>query len=243
MSARRPLPALPAVVAVLALALGLALGPAAADPLEDCLAAGRVEALAPCEAAARVAPDDPEIRRRLAWALLANHAETRAVETFAALAAARPDDPQAHYDLASVLLGLRMYEQALAPTRRALVLAPDRVAVLRLGATLYALTERYEDAFDLNMKMALRGVPTGLFAVAQDFTFGRGVPPDQRRARDWYERAAERGHVGAMRELAERLRYGAFGTPPEPDLADLWEDRAQAAIAGLPTGRSGEAPQ
>lgn len=210
---------------------------AAADPAQVCRTAPRVAAVEPCQAALRTDPQDLEAQRRLAWGLLATYRETEAVERFVALARARPEDPQAQFDAASVMTGLRMYPQALPYLRRALHLAPDLLTHQRLAAILFLHTEDWVEAHAAHRVLAVAGLPTGLFDLAQDFAQGRGVAPDQAEARRWYERAAEAGHVGAMRTLAEKLRYGAFGTPPEPQLASRWSAKAEAAVAGLPKRR------
>ena len=210
----------------------------AADPTSDwmeaCLAAPRVAAVEPCERALSARPDDIEMERRLAWGLLATYRETEAVDRFVTIAQKRPDDPQAHFDAASVMTGLRMYPQAVPHLQRALALAPDLLEHQRLAAILFVHTDDWAAAHAANRVLAVAGVPTGLFDLARDFAQGRGVEPDQAEARRWYERAAEAGHVGAMRALAEKLHYGAFSTPPEPQLAGFWRDRAAAAVAGLP---------
>lgn len=208
---------------------------------EACRAAPRVAAVEPCERALSARPDDIEAERRLAWGLLATYRETEAVERFLTIARRRPADPQAHFDAASVMTGLRMYPQAVPHLQRALDLAPDLLEHQRLAAILFVHTGDWAAAHAANRVLAVAGVPTGLFDLARDFAQGRGVEPDQGEARRWYERAAEAGHVGAMRALAEKLHYGAFGTPPEPRLAGVWRARAAAAVAGLPEAAPPEA--
>ncbi|WP_119168759.1 hypothetical protein [Algihabitans albus] len=201
---------------------------------QACRAAPRVAAVEPCGAALTADPSDIEAERRLAWGLLATYRETEAIDRFVTIARRRPDDPQAHFDAASVMTGLRMYPQAIPHLRRALALAPDLLRHQRLAAILFVHTGDWAEAHAAHRMLAVAGLPTGLFDLAQDFAQGRGVAPDQAEARHWYERAAEAGHVGAMRSLSEKLRYGAFGTPPEPQLAGRWQARAEAAVEGLP---------
>jgi TPR repeat protein len=218
-------------LAVAALADGAA---AEDDPAAACREAHRVAAVAPCERALAADPKDLEAERRLAWGLLATYRETEAIERFAAIAHRRPNDARAHFDLASVMTGLRMYGQAVPYLKRALALDPGTLAHQRLAAILFVHTEDYAGAHAAHRAIAAAGVPTGLFDLAQDYAQGRGTDPDQAQARHWYERAAEAGHVRAMRLLADKLEFGAFGTPPEPRLAAVWRARARAAVAGLP---------
>ncbi len=206
----------------------------AEDWAAACRAASRVAAVAPCEKALAADPTDVQAARRLAWGLLATYRETEAIRRFEALARTRPDDAQAQLDVASVMTGLRMYPEAVPYMRRALALAPQRTAVQRLAAILFLHTEDYAAAHAAHRALAEAGVAVGLYDLARDYAQGRGTDPDQAQARHWYERAAAAGHVGAMRALADKLEYGAFGTPPEPDLAQLWRQRAAAAVAGLP---------
>ncbi len=217
--------------------------PAAGAPAQDggagataraCLAAPRVEAVAPCTAALETAdPAEGALRlaleRQLAWGLLATYRETDAIERFAAIAEAHAGELRAQLDLASVLVGLRVYDAAEAPLARALALDPGHLETNRLAALFYAIRGRHEAAHRAHRRLAERGVLTAMFDLAEDFAQGRGVEPDQTRARRWLESAAGGGHVLAMRTLAEKLRHGAFGTPAEPEKAAFWLGEAERA--------------
>lgn len=200
----------------------------ASEAAAACLAAPRVAAAEPCARALALEPGNLAVERQLAWGLLATWRETEAVERFAAIAARRPDELRAQLDLAAVLVGLRAWDEAEAPLRRALALGPGEVETNRLAALYFAVRGDHAAAHRAHRRLAGRGVATAMFDLAEDYAQGRGTEPDQARARRWLEAAAGAGHVLAMRSLSEKLRYGAFGTPPEPERADWWLRRAEA---------------
>jgi TPR repeat protein len=224
----------PLLAAALLLLAAAASGraPAVAGTAAACLSAPRVLAVEPCERALAEPDESPETRleieRRLAGGLLATYRETDGVERLAALAARRPWDLRAQLDLAGALVGLRDYPAAEAPLARALQLAPEAVEVNRLAALYFTIVEDHDSAHQAHRRLAERGLLVAMFDLADDYAQGRGVEPDQRQARRWLERAASGGHVLAMRTLSEKLRYGAFGSPPEAELAERWLRRAQA---------------
>ena len=60
---------------------------------------------------------------------------------------------------------------------------------------------------------------------------GEGPAADTEAAADWLERAADAGHLGAMRRLVEVYRRGLMGQAPDPARAAHWAER-YAAIRG-----------
>ncbi|SME87858.1 hypothetical protein SAMN06265365_10121 [Tistlia consotensis] len=219
-----------------AVLLAAAAGPAAAAPgpgglVALCLEAPRLQAVEPCSRALAAEPGNLAVERRLAWGLLATYRETDAIEHFAAIAERRPDDLGAQVDLAAVLVGLRAYDAAEAPLRRALALAPENLETNRLASIYFAIREDYGAEHEAHRRLAAQGDLTAMFDLSEDFAQGRGVEPDQPRARRWLEAAAAGGHVLAMRTLSEKLRHGAFGMPPDPAGADYWLQQAEALSA------------
>jgi TPR repeat protein len=56
---------------------------------------------------------------------------------------------------------------------------------------------------------------------------GHEVPTDRAEAQKWFRAAAERGHAQAQMMLGRYLARGLV-TPPNPDEARVWLDRALA---------------
>ncbi len=82
-----------------------------------------------------------------------------------------------------------------------------RLAQLLLGAgvskrTAVAVEEykrgNYEIAFRLFLSLAERGNAYAQFHVGAMYTEGHGVPQDDARARNWYRKAANQGHLDAQ---------------------------------------------
>lgn len=97
------------------------------------------------------------------------------------------------------------------------------------GVAAYAL-QRYERAHALWLPLAQAGQAEAQFRLGLLYELGRGVQPDPRAARHWYQQAAENGHGQAALSLANLL---AADGEAEPALAwferaaDLGEARAQ----------------
>ncbi len=180
------------------------------------------QALAPCERAVAASPDDVTLRRRLAWAYQAAFHVERAIAELKAVTERHPHDATAFYDLAAAHAGQRRFAQAEESLRVALALKPDHRPSYELSELLFELTGRDEELFDFHMSWALEGQPGAMFDLARDFAIARGTIRDIKRARDWYTRSAEAGHVLAMDVLAIMLEGGLFGTPPEPENAAHW---------------------
>lgn len=187
------------------------------------------QALAPCERAVAASPEDVTLRRRLAWAYQATFHVERAIAELEAVAERHPNDAKVYYDLAAIHAGQRRFARAEESLQRALALKPDHRPSYELSELLFELTGRDEELFDFHMSLALKGQPEAMFDLARDFAIARGTVRDVKRARDWYTRAANAGHVLAMEVLAIMLEDGLFGTPPEPENAAHWRVMAQEA--------------
>lgn len=198
---------------------------------DRCLESQPVDVLRPCEEVFSDNPGDSAVKRQLAWSYLANYRESDAIRLFEELALAEPRSGQAQYDLASVLVALRAYPEAAYPLKRAIQLRPFERRTVELAAIYFEHMELNSLAFDMHMRLASLGSLVGMFELANDFAFGRGTEHDQLRAKQWYTRAAEGGHVTSMLVLAEKLERGAFGIAPNPDEAAYWRLRAKKVIA------------
>jgi len=96
-------------------------------------------------------------------------------------------------------------------------------------AWIYDEAEENERAFELYRASAGQGNADGQFGLAEMYAKGEGVTADPARAVEFYRRAAENGHVRAMRVLVSAFRTGTFGLQPDEDRAAYWE--RQIAIA------------
>jgi TPR repeat protein len=99
------------------------------------------------------------------------------------------------------------------------------------GAALLPLAER--EARD--------GDAVAMRIIGVLYARGDGIPRDDRRAVEWYRKAAARGDATAMFGLASAYHRGA-GVPRDPDAARHWligaagrgDARARAALESLP---------
>jgi TPR repeat protein len=99
------------------------------------------------------------------------------------------------------------------------------------GAALLPLAER--EARD--------GDAVAMRIIGILYARGDGVPRDDRRAVEWYRKAAARGDATAMFDLASAYHRGA-GVPRDPGTARHWligaagrgDARARAALESLP---------
>ncbi len=84
------------------------------------------------------------------------------------------------------------------------VIAPPVVAAVppsvRGGAELWRRGD-WAGAVTMWQPLAAAGNPDAMFNMGQANKLGRGLPRDDRKARDWYRRAAERGHRPAQANL------------------------------------------
>jgi TPR repeat protein len=66
-----------------------------------------------------------------------------------------------------------------------------------------------------------------MFDLALYYAQGRGIAPDATLAFTWFERAAEGGHVAAMRHVSALYQDGRDGAPRDPARAAYWAARAR----------------
>ncbi len=217
-------------------AFGLALtsaAPGAASDWRDlCAAPSNPQEVASCEGAVLSNMEDLDGVRRLAWVLLSNHREPRALELFGRLATLQSDDPEAQFDYAAALATVWNYEAATGPITLAIRLRGDEPRYYRLGAIIYEQLSRPDDAFVFHLRLARMGDRTAMYDVATDYAGGHGTAADPEAARRWFEAAAELDHVAAMEQLADAYRDGGLDLPRDAARAGYWQERAEAARSG-----------
>ena len=112
------------------------------------------------------------------------------------------------------LAGEKVYDQgdvsqAMTLLRRAAD-AGHAKAQARLGEILDQ-AEFNEEAVDYFRKAAEQGEPDGEFGLASMYAAGEGVKKDQNEALVWFKRAAEKGHIQALKVVAGAYIYGDLG--------------------------------
>lgn len=187
---------------------------------------GSVEA---CQQAVETNPDDPKAHRRLAISLTFIGAYQRAIEAQNQVIALEPDSPRAHYELAVILGFIQEYPQAVEPIETALELDPENPEYWS-AAELILLNAGFVDrAVEAARMGAALGDRTAMYNLAWHLHDGKGsLESDVDEAFKWMERAAERGHMGALSEMVTIFLEGGFGKQPDDNRAELWAERRRA---------------
>jgi TPR repeat protein len=214
-----------------AVALALTAAPVRADA-DTCAATARDGNVAACAAALAANPHDLATRKMLAQAYLSIHDGANAFRIHREILALAPDDPDSHFGFAAALATFHDYKAAAGPVRDALRLNPDDRLTLRLAFLIFEMIRADRDAFAALHRAASLGDTLLMFDLALYYTRGRGVEPDTDAAFVWFERAAEGGHVAAMRHISALYRGGRDGTPRDHARAEYWAAQARtSAIA------------
>ena len=182
-----------------------------------------------CEQAAAAAPDDLQVRRAFARALLIGGAENRSVFEFDEVARLAPADPRAHFDLAAALIALNYHEDAERPLERTLALDPGFQDALRLAVILNERFKRWEQAVAHSSKLAAAGDSIAMADLATAHELGRGTERSEAQALAWLVKAAEAGHVGAADRLTHIYLEGLLGAPRDEAAGLAWAARAREA--------------
>ena len=66
------------------------------------------------------------------------------------------------------------------------------------------------------------------FEVAEGFADGGNIPPDPQKAREYYQRAAEKGHAQSLYRLGMEYLSPPGAEAPDPTNAVVWLERAAA---------------
>lgn len=218
-----------------ALAAGLALAlfahgtAAAGDPIADCVAGARDGAVAACERAVDLKPDDAGLRRAYAYSLMVQGRQGEAIVAYDDATRLAPDDARAYYDLAAALVGARIYDNAVAPILRSLELNPDNLTARLLAVIVFQVLQRNEEALTHLKLAADQGAVTAMYDLYQAYALGLGTAPDQAQAFHWLDQAARHGHILAMRNLAQIHLDGGLGRDRDAQAAADWFNRAIAA--------------
>ena len=85
--------------------------------------------------------------------------------------------------------------------------------------------EAQKDVFTVFQTGALHGAAYSMGDLGTAYERGWGVAQDYVKAREWYEKAAEKGEPGSMRNLG-LLYYGGHGVAPDYAKAREWYEKA-----------------
>jgi TPR repeat protein len=77
--------------------------------------------------------------------------------------------------------------------------------------TLFRAKQEPRSALEAFEASARKGYAPASYRLGRMYLFGEGVTPDERRAHQYFEEAAERGHLYARRNRARRMMSGALG--------------------------------
>jgi TPR repeat protein len=197
-----------------------------------CARTARDGNIAACAAAAAADPADLEVLRNLAFAYLAVNDRDACLAIHRAIVALAPDDAEAWFGYAAAAATFWDYRVAVAPIRRALQLAPDHRLALRVAVLVFRASGEARDALAALAHGAELGDDVMMADLAEAYARGLGTAADAPAARLWLTRAAARGHVGAMEQLAALYRSGAPGIPADAAAATSWSERARLTAAG-----------
>lgn len=192
---------------------------------ELCARTARLGNIEACTAAVAANRHDLASRRHLALAYLSRNDYENTARVHGEIVALAPDEHTTHFDFAAALATFWRYEEALEPLAVALRLDPDHGPTLRLAAILYEANRRHDDAFAVIRRGAEGGDRLLMFALSAKYRRGLGTPVDPEAAFHWLNRAAEHGHITAMRMLRDILREGREGIPPDDAKAAYWDER------------------
>jgi TPR repeat protein len=78
-------------------------------------------------------------------------------------------------------------------------------------ASLYRTQERYQEARDWLERSAAQGFPPAIYQLGRVYLFGEGVIADRKKALEYFEDAAQKGHLFARRNIAAEILKGRRG--------------------------------
>ena len=90
-----------------------------------------------------------------------------------------------------------------------------------------AAAQGQEESLSALEQLAKQRNVTAQFCLGKMYDYGKGVPQDDDRARQWYAEAAEQGHADAQFCLGDMYNYGE-GVPRNGDMACQWYAKAAA---------------
>jgi hypothetical protein len=209
--------------------------PAAAEetPADRCAREARRGLGGACETALREDPDNLASLGRLALARFVAGRYMEGLDLYRQWAERAPFDAEAQFQLGAAHATLNMNREALAPLRRAVQLKPDFVAAHRVLAIAATFAGEPAEALAETVAAAELGDVTEMYSAGLMYLDGFGTAPQRTRGLDWVRRAADGGHIGAMRRLGDIYFGGEYGLDPDEAAAQRWHLRAREAERAL----------
>ena len=212
-------------------ALGCAGTARAQDWTASCASAQGQDKIVACTEALKSRPGDVELRRNLARGKLDIGDGIGGAGEYGAIAQERPDDALAWYEYAMALATDMRFADAVPVITHALELEPARVESNKIAVIVFEHTGHAADAYQADLRLAGQGDVIAMFDAGQALVEGRGVQADPPAGMTWLTRAAEAGHVAAMRALARIHGEGLYGLATDAAQAAQWSARAEQAAA------------
>lgn len=105
--------------------------------------------------------------------------------------------------------------------------AKSAEALFYLGK-LHLTDNQYADALRYFEDAAKQKYSPAIYRLGRMYELGRGVAVDERKADEYFEQAAQRGHLFAQRAIAGRMMRGCYGITKIPQgfyrlLKTLWD--------------------
>lgn len=197
-----------------------------------CAKGARNGDIAVCGAAHKAFPDDLKVRKDYARAVYISGRYDAALEIYKDLAAKQPKDAQAQLDYAGMLGSLKRYPEAVAPIEAAMRLDPRNIITFRTAVIIYRNVKQPASAFKAALGGAALGDRLAMYELAWFYFEGEGTEKNETEGVKWMEKAAEAGHVAAMREVAEIYLDGLRGQQPDQDKALKWAREARKSRFG-----------
>lgn len=88
------------------------------------------------------------------------------------------------------------------------------------------MAKTLEDTHSCCLRWAARGKAWAMYQVGENFYLGRGVAQEQRMAKLWFEKAAEKGSPNAQFSLGIMYARGEGGLSQDLDKALIWLEKA-----------------
>ena len=92
-------------------------------------------------------------------------------------------------------------------------------------ANNYCQSNKYQDALNIYLTLAEKGVPEAQFKIGWMYYNGYGVEQDYYKAIEWYRKSAEQGYATAQDNLGDMYYYG-YGVDEDDGEAFEWYRKA-----------------
>lgn len=185
-----------------------------------------------CARAIKAHPKDAVLRRNYARSLsFSGHYDAALIE-YQFVARMQPNSANAQYELSYFMGFIQHFKAAEGPIEKALALSPNNLRYLKHAAIIYANNRNGTKRFAVVSKAAGMNDLVSIYELSTLYLDGIGTAKNREKGLRWLRRAANRGHVLAMDNLAAAYLNGRLGLPKDRRMADHWARRAHRARHG-----------